>query len=109
MHSPVRWSTAPPVRKVHGGPDSRLMAGGQTAEEVAEEIARMIADPSASVDAYSRPHYRQMIAAWCAWGGERGDEGTQELSWHCRRTTAATRVLRCSPVVQHAEHRHSAM
>jgi hypothetical protein len=70
------------------------MAGAQTAEEVAEEIARMIADPSASVDAYSRPHYRQMIASWCA-GAGRSRQSTDSGDG-ARQLCAAA-----------AEHRHS--
>ena len=37
---------------VHGGPDSRTLPNGQSAEEVAEVIARVIADRRA--DVYTR-------------------------------------------------------
>ena len=52
------------VNALHGGFDSRTMPGAQTAEEVAEVIVRLLAEPRA--DVYTRPGAREMIAAYYA-------------------------------------------
>jgi NADP-dependent 3-hydroxy acid dehydrogenase YdfG len=44
---------------VHGGPDSRQLPGGQTVEEVAEVIARVIASPRP--DVYTRAGSREQV------------------------------------------------
>ena len=52
----------------HGGPDSRQMTDGQTAEEVAVIIADMI--ESRRPDVYTRPGSRQRVADYYAAVGE---------------------------------------
>jgi len=49
---------------LHGGPDSRHILGGQTAEEVAKVIAEVIEKPRA--DVYTRPGAQQMVVAYYA-------------------------------------------
>jgi NADP-dependent 3-hydroxy acid dehydrogenase YdfG len=52
------------ARALHGGPDSRALPGAQSALEVAEVIAGMIAQPAA--DVYTRPGAREMVAGYYA-------------------------------------------
>lgn len=52
------------LNALHGGFDSRSMPGAQTAEEVAEVIALLLAKPRA--DVYTRPGAREMVAAYYA-------------------------------------------
>jgi NADP-dependent 3-hydroxy acid dehydrogenase YdfG len=52
------------VHALHGGPDSRRIPGGQTAEEVAKVIADVIEKPRA--DVYTRPRAQQMVVAYYA-------------------------------------------
>ena len=47
------------VNAVHGGPDSRTLPNSQSAEEVAEVIAGVIA--SRASDVYTRPGARQVV------------------------------------------------
>lgn len=57
--------------QVHGGPDNRQLPGAQPVDEVAALIAQMIAHPDQGVDVYSRPAYKDTVAAWCVdWGGK---------------------------------------
>ena len=48
----------------HGGVDSRVLPGAQSAEEVAKVIADVIENPRA--DVYTRPGAREMIASYFA-------------------------------------------
>jgi NADP-dependent 3-hydroxy acid dehydrogenase YdfG len=52
------------VHARHGGPDSRHIPGGQTAEDVAKVIADVIENPRA--DVYTRPGAQQMVVAYYA-------------------------------------------
>jgi NADP-dependent 3-hydroxy acid dehydrogenase YdfG len=52
------------VNALHGGPDSRQLPGSQSAEEVAEVIAGVIAVPRP--DLYTRPGSQAQIAAYYA-------------------------------------------
>lgn len=52
------------VHALHGGPDSRTMPNTQTADEVAEVIAKVIETRRA--DVYTRPGYHAMIAGYYA-------------------------------------------
>lgn len=45
---------------LHGGPDSRTFPNGQSAEEVAFELVKLIEDPRP--DVYSRPAFQQQVA-----------------------------------------------
>lgn len=56
------------VHALHGGPDSRQMPQSQSAEEVAEIIARVI--DSRRVDVYTPPGARQRVADYYARLGE---------------------------------------
>lgn len=47
---------------LHGGPDSRSLPGGQTAEEVANVIADAIENPQD--DVYTRPQFKQRVVAY---------------------------------------------
>jgi NADP-dependent 3-hydroxy acid dehydrogenase YdfG len=47
---------------MHGGPDSRRFPDGQSAEEVAEVIADVVA--SRAPDVYTRPGHRQRVVAY---------------------------------------------
>jgi NADP-dependent 3-hydroxy acid dehydrogenase YdfG len=52
------------INALHGGPDSRQLPGSQSAEEVAEVIAGVIAVPRP--DVYTRPGSQAQIAAYYA-------------------------------------------
>jgi NADP-dependent 3-hydroxy acid dehydrogenase YdfG len=52
------------VHALHGGPDSRHIPGGQTAQEVAQVIADVIDHPR--TDVYTRPGAQQMVVAYYA-------------------------------------------
>jgi NADP-dependent 3-hydroxy acid dehydrogenase YdfG len=52
------------LNALHGGFDSRSMPGAQSAQEVAEVIAELLAKPRA--DVYTRPGAREMVAAYYA-------------------------------------------
>ncbi|HEX7600320.1 MAG TPA: SDR family NAD(P)-dependent oxidoreductase [Polyangiaceae bacterium] len=52
------------VHALHGGPDSRMLPNSQTADEVAEVIAKVIETRAA--DAYTRPEGRKMVAGYYA-------------------------------------------
>jgi NADP-dependent 3-hydroxy acid dehydrogenase YdfG len=52
------------VHARHGGPDSRNIPGGQTAEDVAKLIAEVIEHPRA--DVYTRPGAQQTVVAYYA-------------------------------------------
>lgn len=52
------------LNALHGGVDSRALPGAQSAEEVAEVIADVIAAPRA--DVYTRPGAQQMIVGYYA-------------------------------------------
>ncbi len=56
------------VNAVHGGPDSRTLPNSQSAEEVAEVIAGVMA--SRRADVYTRPGARQMVVAYISGLGE---------------------------------------
>lgn len=56
------------VNALHGGPDSRTLPQGQTAEQVAEVIARVIR--SRKPDVYTRPGARQMVIDYFSTHGE---------------------------------------
>ena len=64
MVSPGVVATEFGVNAIGGGPDSRKMAGSQTAEEVAAVIVDVIEHGQA--DVYTRPEGRAMIAAYYA-------------------------------------------
>jgi NADP-dependent 3-hydroxy acid dehydrogenase YdfG len=63
------------LQAVHGGPDSRKIPGGQSAEEVAQVIAEVIERPRA--DVYTRPGARQMVVDYFA----AEDMATVEEGW----------------------------
>lgn len=48
----------------HGGPESRAIGGGQEASEVADVVARVIAERR--TDVYTRPGAQRAIAEYCA-------------------------------------------
>jgi NAD(P)-dependent dehydrogenase (short-subunit alcohol dehydrogenase family) len=52
------------INALHGGPDSRQLPGSQSAEEVAEVIARLI--ESRAADVYTRPGSRSQVASYYA-------------------------------------------
>jgi NADP-dependent 3-hydroxy acid dehydrogenase YdfG len=52
------------LKALHGGVDSRKLPSAQTAEEVAQVIADVMARPRA--DVYTRPGAQQMVAAYFA-------------------------------------------
>ncbi|HTA92782.1 MAG TPA: SDR family oxidoreductase [Polyangiaceae bacterium] len=47
---------------LYGGPDSRQLAGAQSAAEVAEVLASVIAEPRA--DVYTRPQAKQLVLSY---------------------------------------------
>ena len=52
------------LNAVHGGPDSRQLAGAQPVEEVAAVLCELIERPRA--DVYTRPGMREQVAAYFA-------------------------------------------
>jgi len=52
------------VHALHGGPDSRMLPNSQTADEVAEVLAKVIETRAA--DTYTRPEGRKMVAGYYA-------------------------------------------
>jgi NAD(P)-dependent dehydrogenase (short-subunit alcohol dehydrogenase family) len=62
LFSPGAVATEFGKNALHGGIDSRKLPNSQTAEEVAAELVRLVAQPRS--DAYSRPEFKNVVVEY---------------------------------------------